>query len=149
MLYGHICYWVDGEMIGNWDQLASLNDANWDLSKIVCENGRRQDFTLFSEAADVAFNKIDKLIYGVNDEDGDGQLEDPTRFEILPNIPTFNSWKMFSICFNKVARVIYKSDINKLKSLELTEMEIDIVLNSAHDFINKLHIETNVRNSEA
>jgi len=143
-LFGRICYWVAGIMVGYYDLGTSLRDVLFEMMYIPGDNGKRYCLPLFN----LGKEKIFSLISGVLDETSDEIYsyihEDfmPARFDVGIRVDVFDDWRMFLIDGDKISKFIYK----KHGSTSIVENflpvgEFDQVFNQAYTYLDNLYEE--------
>ncbi|MDI4232146.1 Imm42 family immunity protein [Bradyrhizobium sp. Arg237L] len=140
-MFGKFCYWIDGKMIGNYEEGTSLRDTLTALKWIVHDSGKREDCARFEVPPEDVFEAIDSSMYGQaenasSESDGDATA----RFEISPQIDIFNQWKIYLIDCRSQARLLYKnlSDPN-VSEFFLKRAEFDACIQLAWDQLNALY----------
>jgi hypothetical protein len=140
-MFGKFCYWIDGKMVGNYEEGTSLHDVLLALKWIAFDSGKREDCARFEMPPEDVFEAIDSSMYGhpenANSEfDGDATA----RFEVCPKVDIFAKWKIYLIDCRSQARLLYKnlSDLN-VSEFFLRRAEFDECIQLAWDELNALY----------
>jgi Immunity protein 42 len=108
-LFGKCCYWIGGDMVGNYDLGTSLRDVLGLLPYIVGDNGSRNEPRLFDLATDQTYDLLKKLLCSDEIQQNDPRyVETAARFLIMPRVDVFDNYLVFCVGCGESARLIYK-----------------------------------------
>jgi hypothetical protein len=141
-LFGRICYWIDGEMIGLYDLGTSLRDALFLMTYIQGDSGKRCCQPLLSVSKEEIFSLISAAI----DEEGDEIYRYipenfmPTRFDVRIGVDVFDLWKIFLVEGIHEAKLLYKRiDSSQIDEIILPPGEFDFVFGKAFVHLKDLY----------
>ena len=128
-MYGKICYWIEGEEIGDYALGTSLRDVFLQMKYLVHDSGKRNSEVLCSQPPENIFYLLNESIYGDNEDVRSEVLDSPSRFEITIPVDVFDHWKIFLIDCNGYSIVLYKKiESKEVRSARLLLGEYDNVI---------------------
>jgi hypothetical protein len=66
-LFGHLCYWISNQPVGNFETTTSLNDTMGQMHYVAKDAGKRQCPELYHASSEDAFWSLDWAIYEYED----------------------------------------------------------------------------------
>ena len=100
-LYGKFCYWIGGEIVGDYELGTSLRDMITVLSPIVKDNGNRQNDSLYQLSIKELHKRLDDSLFGNDAENYKYKNialdECWSRFNICPEIDIFDYWSIYLV----------------------------------------------------
>lgn len=141
-LFGRICYWIGGEMVGDYSLGTSLRDVLIQSSYIRGDTGKRiclplvklDKGNLFSLISDALDEKNDEIFQYIENSIF------PARFDIRIPVDVFDSWKIFLIEGDDKAKLIYKRvDSSRTAEFVLSPGEFDSVFGKAYAYLEHLY----------
>lgn len=141
-LFGRICYWIDGKMIGQYDLGTSLRDALFLMTYIQGDEGERCCQSLFSLDKEKIFSLISNVLDEKNDEIYRYIPEDfmPARFDVRIGIDVFDLWKIFLIEGDREAKLFYKTiDSTEIVETVLLSGEFDAAFGEAFSYLKRIY----------
>ena len=107
-LFGKFCYWIGGELVGDYKLGTPLRDVLTVLGSVVRDNGNRENPSLFKLTAEDLYRRLDSALYGENFEyESLAQEECWARFKVHLSVDIFDHWKVYLIDSPPEARIIY------------------------------------------
>ncbi|MFE1573086.1 Imm42 family immunity protein [Comamonas odontotermitis] len=146
-LFGRFCYWIAGEMVGEFEMGTSLRDVLFQMKYIVNPQVDRFCCGLFEVSKEKAFEVISEALDENNDEIYEYVSRDFTvaNFDICIPVDIFNNWKIFLIDGYDSSRVLYsKMESMKIKELLFNSGEFNEVVKNAYLYLNSLY-ESEIR----
>jgi hypothetical protein len=111
-LFGHVCYWVNSQMIGDYQSSCTLNGAVGALVQLLAFTGDRYNHDLINRAADDAFSSIFGPLYvdsGQSDVQVQSDKRNYWRFQTIPfGLDVFDYWMCFLIEDDEIGRFLCK-----------------------------------------
>jgi hypothetical protein len=111
-LLGWLCFWANGDQIGDYKLGGSLVVAAGLLSEITKWRGQRCDPALAQLSDEALFNAIHDALYvdrGQTLEEAQRDSERYSKFLALPEFEVFNDWKAFVLENELHARYVWKN----------------------------------------
>lgn len=135
-MFGHLCYWLCGQRIGDYESITSLRDAMSEFETISREAGKRCSQHLFMLGKEELADMLERSMFGdqpVNELLETRATEEQwARFIIAPTMEVFIGWHIFLIEESHSGRAIYHNHAsNKYFECNLQYGEFDQVLNMA------------------
>ncbi|MGE4438999.1 MULTISPECIES: Imm42 family immunity protein [Achromobacter] len=148
-LFGRICYWIRGAMVGNYDEGTSLRDVLFQTKYIIGDSGKRFCPPLIDLNKEKAFALIDAVLYGAVDETH-GAINEidqyissgflPAVLNISVSVDVFDPWKIFLIEGHDKARILYrKFGFTHVEEVILKAGEFDKVFGDAYRYLDCLY----------
>ncbi|MFY2567457.1 Imm42 family immunity protein [Achromobacter ruhlandii] len=148
-LFGRVCYWIQGSMVGNYDEGTSLRDVLFQTKYILGDSGKRFCPALIDLDKEKTFALIDAVLYGGTNET-DGVINEIDRYissDFLPavlnisvSVDVFDSWKIFLIEDRDKARILYrKFGFSSVEEVILKVGEFDKVFEEAYRYLDCLY----------
>jgi len=107
-LFGKFCYWIGGELVGDYQLGTSLRDVVTALRTVVRDNGNRENPSLFKLTAEELYRRLDSALYKENSKyESLAQEECWARFQIHLPVDIFDFWKVYLVDSPPVARIVY------------------------------------------
>ena len=149
-LFGKICYWICGNMVGNNDEGTSLRDVLLGMAYAVGDGGKRYCPALADLEKNRVFYLIDAVLRDVNDEIYQYLPADflPARFDVCIHVDVFDPWKIFLIDGDEKARILYrKLDSSEIEEGILNVGEFDRVVVEVQRYLDCLYDKELLRGS--
>ena len=87
-LVGKVCFWVSGEMIGDYEYSISLRDTMFAMRQVVEEQGRRQHDYFLGTSTSEFYNRVYNCMFGnLPDCDDIQQMQEEEWGRLLVDIP--------------------------------------------------------------
>lgn len=142
-LFGKLCYWVCGAMVGDYNLDTSLRDVLLGMRWIVRDCGNRDGGSLCDVSPENAFSTINNSLYAT-DRVADPvpfQVPDtPARFDVTIQVDVFNQWKIFLIECDGVDRMLFRNiGDGDLRQATIPKGVFDEVLKQVFDYLSSLH----------
>lgn len=139
-MYGKICYWIKGEVIGNYELSTSLRDVLFQMKYLVGDSGKRNDDYLCTQLPKKVFYLLNESIYG-DSENALGEFPvSPARFEITIPVDVFDHWRIFLIDCSNYSTVLYKRIEDKeVRSAQLYLNEYDNAIRRLYDDLESIY----------
>ena len=141
-LFGRICYWIKGKMIGQFDLGTSLRDVLFQSKYIDNDRGKR----FCPDLARLPNNKIFNLISSALNEVGDEIYQHipknfpPGRFDVCIHVDVFDCWKVFLVEGEKDAKLLFcKLDTEEIDAAILFSGEFDRIFRNAYEYIEYIY----------
>jgi len=142
-MYGKICYWIEGDKIGEYALGTSLRDVFLQMKYLVHDSGKRSSEVLCSQSPENIFYLLNESIYGDNENVRSEVPDSPSRFEITIPVDVFDHWKIFLIDCNSYSIVLYKRIEGKeVRSTRLHLGEYDNVITKLYDDLESIYERT-------
>ena len=145
-LYGHMCFWVRGNMVGEYEEIATLNVALAVLPELLGNHGKRFDPILFSAPVEEAFSKIFSPLCIDSGQPDDQVARDEelySRFTaVARGIDIFDNWDAFLIEDQFTGRFLFRRVNSEVREAKIPAGEFDRVL---AEFLKTLQAETDAR----
>lgn len=113
-LNGQICFWICGQMIGDYESGTSLRDFLFPLERIHCDRGKRSEDYLMSLDTDALADMLYTSMYRCCEGDYLFQkaIDDEWACHaILPHVDVLDDWSVFLVENQEIARcVVYSTD---------------------------------------
>jgi hypothetical protein len=107
----HVCYWIGGRQVGNWDaEFTYLGDLKADLGPIVKDNGRREAAELWDLPPGALMKTVFWRLIDDHQAGAPGAIDMPARFIILPGVSAFTGWHALAITRGPEARIVFKHE---------------------------------------
>jgi Immunity protein 42 len=134
-LFGKFCYWIGGELVGDYELGTSLRDVLTVLGAVVRDNGNRENINLFKLSSEELYRRLDCALYGGWDGDSEyeklAQEECWARFQIHLQVDIFDHWKVYLIDSPPEARVVYSFAEGSVVDINLISGTFDQVITNA------------------
>ncbi|MBT9096600.1 hypothetical protein KFZ76_02595 [Methylovulum psychrotolerans] len=139
-MYGKLCYWLDGESIGDYELGTSLRDVLSQLKYLLYDSGKRNADGLCLQAPEKVFYQLNEAIYG-DSKNVRGEMPDsPARFEITIPVDAFDQWKIFLIDCNGYSTVLYKGiEDQNVRTAQLLLGEYDHVIGKLYKALESIY----------
>lgn len=139
-LFGHMCYWVNGQQVGSFDETVSLGDVLTAMTWIVGDCGSREHCELFKSTSDKNFRIINNALYcGEGPEqvgvEAMSEEETPARFDISIAVTTFNGWKTYLVECGDEAKILYRQNGGDIQEFVLPRGEFDAAIKATQQLI--------------
>lgn len=139
-LFGQICYWVNGQQVGSFDEVVSLGDVLTAMTWTVGDCGSREHCTIFNWKPDKMFCFIDAALYcGENTEqvgvEAMSEEETPARFDISIAVGAFNGWKTYLVECGDAAKILYRKSGGDVQEFMLPRGEFDAAIKATQQLI--------------
>jgi Immunity protein 42 len=147
-LFGKFCYWIGGEIVGDYDVGTSLRDVLLLLRSIVIDNGNRENVNLFGLSHEELYMRLDSTLYGGGERSDYEELAEEecwARFKIFPSVDIFDDWKIYLIDSPPKARIVYSFRSKNVVEFNLSSGIFDQVATSIFDTLSNIH-ESEVEN---
>lgn len=140
-LYGRLCFWASGSMIGDHGLGTSLRDALFQVEHILRGRQRRSNPSLMLRpAAEVAAMLDDGLFLGTSPSIEETALrEEWWRHNVTPPLDVFSGWKLFLVESETDARLIVQSAGRSATEYSLRAGEVDQVLAAVQAALQELY----------
>lgn len=141
-LFGRICYWIAGKVVGRYDLGTSLRDVLFQMTYIIGDGGQRFCPTLLRLPNDKVFDLILKVIGETSEEIYQYIPQDflPARFDVRIPVDVFDSWKIFLVDGLGEARLLYRElDASEVGVAILVSGEFDKVFRDTHAFLEDIY----------
>ena len=140
-IYGDFYYWINNEIIGEPNNLTTLNDVMVLLPELVRYNGNRNHDTFFKQCKyriiEFFYEKLYLDLYSKKTEDLLESLV-PTRFCLDLDIEEFYDFKVILIESENQARIIYSKN-NIVKDLYIEKGYVDKIIHQAYIELNSMY----------
>jgi len=139
-MYGKICYWIEGEVIGDYELGTSLRDVLFQMKYLVDDSGKRNGDDLCTQPPEKVFYLLSESIYG-DSENALGEVPvSPARFEITIPVDVFDHWKIFLIDCNSCSIVLYQRiEEKEVRSAKLYLGEYDNVITKLYNDLESIY----------
>ena len=131
-LFGRLCYWINGQRVGDWESGTSLRDTLRDITSIARDRGQRENCGLFHLPAETAFSRLDRTLYGGHDPASEERVETASYHDIVPTVDVFFNWKGYLIECEGQARLLYQGPQTGLREFGMDAGVFDQVIREAH-----------------
>lgn len=140
-LFGRMCFWLFGSMVGDFELGTSLRDALFQIEHVLRDRGRRNSPSLMQlPAATVARMLNEGLFLGTNPASEEAALrEEWARHNVTPSLDVFSGWKIFLIESTASARLIAQRHEQPATEYSLGVGEFDQVLAATQTALNELY----------
>lgn len=137
-MYGKICYWLEGKMIGDYKLGTSLRDVLFQLKYLVHDSGKRNTENLCSRSPENIFYQLNESIYGENEDTCDDIPDSPARFDIKIPVDVFDQWKIFLIDCSSYSTILYKKiDDKDVHVVRIIQYEFDDVISKLYNDLER------------
>jgi Immunity protein 42 len=126
-LFGKFCYWVGGEVIGDYELIMPLCYILPELRHMVIDNGNRENINLFKLSSEEFCTHLDNFFCGEGDEEL-GERECWARFLISPSVDIFDGWAIYLIDSPPISRIIYSFQEENVVEFNLESGAFDQVI---------------------
>jgi len=134
-MFGRFCYWIGGRQVGDYELGTSLRDVLFQLEQGVArDKGLRSSRRFSTKSAVDVFRLLRAALFGAADLNNAGVAEEEqwARHNIVPPVDVFDSWMVFLVEDEEIARLVFAHD----PYLDVTELplkpgEVDAVLDLA------------------
>lgn len=141
-LYGNFCYWINNEMIGDFDMGTSLRDVLFQMKFASSEPLDRSSSKFCSLSSQDFFNYLDDELYGNIDSENVDNDEDLWKFDISIHVDIFDLWKIYLLDCRGFSKILYKNiNIDEIKIFELESGYFNEVVKTAFNYLNFLYEE--------
>jgi hypothetical protein len=108
-LFGRFCYWIAGEMVGDYNSGTSLRDVLFQMKYIIDDRGKRFSPDLLNFSNEKMFHLIFSALSEGDDEIFRYVKDDliPARFDVCIPADIFDSWRIFLVDGANDARLLY------------------------------------------
>lgn len=141
-MFGRLCFWCDGQRIGDYDLGTSLRDALFYFEELGKYHDLRINKRFDDMDAEDVFHLIDSALFG-KDYAKHSQLVEEEKWAqhyIFPALDVFNNWKGFLIEGAQRARLIFACDpYSKVKEFFLSPGEVDGIFKIATSKLNAIY----------
>lgn len=141
-LFGRICYWVGGSVVGDCDAGTSLRDVLFQMKYIVGDRGRRKCPLLMQFSEIKVVDMISAALSGASDDLCKflGPNSMPASLDVRIPVDVFDSWEIFLIESAGVAKLMcFDIGSFRLKSILISEGEFDSVFSDAYVYLDKVY----------
>ncbi|MEX3959233.1 MULTISPECIES: Imm42 family immunity protein [Trinickia] len=141
-LFGHICYWVAGNVVGDYDAGTSLRDVLFQMKYIAGDRGRRNCPALMQLSERKAFEMISAALNETSDELYDFVTPDfmPASLDVRIPVDVFDSWKIFLVESSEAAKLLcFNMETSSLTSAILSLHEFDTVFANAYEYLDLIY----------
>ena len=141
-LFGRICYWVGGSVVGDYDAGTSLRDVLFQMKYIVGDRGRRKCPLLMQLPEMKVVDMISAALSETSDELCKflGPNSMPASLDVRIPVDVFDSWRIFLIENAGAAKLIcFDVGSSSLKSVLMSEGEFDSVFSDAYAYLDKVY----------
>ncbi|MBB3457262.1 hypothetical protein FHT86_005580 [Rhizobium sp. BK313] len=141
-LFGRFCYWMEGNVVGNYDDVTSLADLVVNMKYIIGDRGKRLCPALLDMPPAEAFRIISEALDGTSDEILQYVAEGfmPARFDICIPVDVFDCWRIFLVEGTREARLFFFNlDVSQLSTMTLAAGEADEVFGAAYSHLDNLY----------
>ena len=139
-LLGHFCYWINGDVVGDFKLLVTLSDLIHPLATIVKDCGSRQGEASCGMLSDDLFRLLHASMYGnpdFNEASAEVFPEPRAKFDILPHEESFDEWIGYLVACGSLDILAYwRVDAPKLSYAALPSGEFDTVVLAAFSALN-------------
>lgn len=140
-MYGHFCYWCDGQRVGNYEPGTSLRDVLFQLDELA-KYGSRINRRFNAMPAASVFRTIDGTLFG-EVEPSAVQLAEDEQWRchsIFPPVDVFDDWKGFLEGDGTSERLLFaQKPYSEVRELTLANGEVDSVLSDVRRELNAIH----------
>ncbi|WP_158601934.1 immunity 42 family protein [Pararobbsia silviterrae] len=141
-LFGRICYWIGGDIVGDYNLGTSLRDVLIQSSYIRNDSGKRFCPSLANLEKDKIFSLTSNSLLENSTDISQYTQGDPLSacFDVRIPVDVFDSWKIFLVEDISEARMLYKHiDSPNIREFKLTPNEFDNVFCEAYIHLEKLY----------
>ena len=140
-LFGRLCFWVSGSMVGDFELGASLRDALFQIEHILHGRQRRSNPSLMPlPATEVAAMLDDGLFLGNNPSTEEVAVrEEWWRHNVTPPLDVFSGWKIFLVESEASARLIVQHPDRSVTERSLDVGEVDQILAETQMALTELY----------
>jgi hypothetical protein len=140
-MYGHFCYWCDGQRVGDYELGTSLRDVLFQLDELA-KYSRRINRRFNATPAASVFRTIDGALFGEAEPSAVQLAEDEqwSRHSVFPPVDVFDDWKGFLVGDGAIERLICaRHPYSEVTELTLANGEVDSVLSDLRRELNAIH----------
>jgi hypothetical protein len=144
-LFGRICYWIAGTMIGDYDVGTSLRDVLFQMAYVTGDSGKRVCPKLFCLNKEKIFALISHVLRGESEEIYRYIPPNflPARLDVRIPVDVFDFWSIFLVESEVDAKLLYR----KIESLEIAETRLtkgyfDKVVAEVHTYLERAYNKT-------
>lgn len=141
-LFGRICYWIAGAMVGQYDVGTSLRDVLFQMSPILGDRGRRYCPALFRLDKEEIFALVSAVLDETSEDLYHYTSADllPARLDVRIPVDVFDSWKIFLVEGDSEAKLLYQTiESAAVEETVLGAGEFDIVFDKAYAYLEHLY----------
>ena len=141
-LFGRICYWIAGNIVGNYEEGTSLRDALFQMRYVYGDCGQRTCPALMQLPNEKAFELISGALRRGSSEIYEYLSDDfmPARFDVCIHIDVFDDWEIYLIEDGANAKILYRNlDERKLNAFTLKSRDFDAAAVPAYECLDKLY----------
>ncbi len=141
-LLGHFCYWIGGQQIGDYEDLAVLGDI-LTASTWICygnAHGRPGDFFSGMSNQEI-FDLINSSLSETSTPPVSPLPEEltPARYEVLFLDNMFGDWRAFMFSTAETSTILFKNgEDGELNKVVLENGEFEKIFSEAYDYISAL-----------
>ncbi len=127
-IWGHICYWINSMMIGNFESVTILSDVFIFLPHIIYDNGNREHESFYKMDKDKVFYLLSGQAFLNNHKYEEIALTETwARFSIEMGLDVFVGTVVKLIEDKDNARIIFSSDGKEVYDLYLKKGNVEDV----------------------
>jgi len=134
-LFGQFCYVINGELVGNFEEITSLADVLSAVTPIVKDNGKRENCELFHLDMETIYRRVSLCVYD-DHSDHDGLLgEMPARLDITPRVSIFRHCRILLVDCGLSANIIFTRNLRDLYRHDAASGTFDQVIYSTFEYL--------------
>ena len=130
-LFGKVCFWINGEAVGDSRKEESLRDFLLELDGRRHYRGQRRNDRLMALSTPHLIDVLDS--------------KPSAQHDLSFALASFARWKVYLVELNEAARLIYRIDGGKPKECILAPGECDAILDAASRHVSALYMDEYIR----
>lgn len=140
-IFGKCCYWINGRMVGKYDEGTSLRDVLFQMKYILGDSGKR----LRPGLLNLEYVEVIKIAEEIEEFDGANQMWSEGNLpgaSINVRIPVdvFDEWKIYLIDGKVSSRLIARNIFdNEVVVSNLIPGEFDSAFSAAYRYIDEFY----------
>jgi hypothetical protein len=126
-LFGNICFWIGGELVGDYSTCESLSELIPELKYPVGDCGNRRSQRFCQMPADDAFKLIYRAFFDMDFVTPEElELESWARFDVSLGTDSFDDWKLYLFDCASYSRLLIgrRSDAGFFEFLREQQLEV-------------------------
>lgn len=145
-LFGRFCYWIGGEMVGDYCSGVSLRDVLFQMKYVVGDGGQRTCPKLAvlppSKIVDLITMSLSELSNEISHFVDNEFL--PAKLDVRIPVDIFNSWNIFLVDGDGDSLLMYSRDEHSdVNVVHLLHGEFDTIAVAAYDALDQIYLAQN------